>query len=500
MKRIAGSIISFVLLAALLCATPAFSPRAEEAGTPVPDGFTHIYDREGLEAIAENPNGNYILEADIDLGGAPWQPIPFNGTLEGNGHALLNLTIAGGDPVTAVSVDGNHKEYDTGFAALFSRCVGATIQNLDIWGADVSATAGQSFFASVLAGYAEDVTLTNCGVQGKVALHTDGINIGVAGLLGFGWGEITNCRTDVELALVDTAPATKSEEFMGGAMATGYADISGCDIKVRAYTSVSGYVHNGGIAGMYYVHTDDAGHMGYVTGNTVDAEIYFFEDNDDRRAYCDPAVGEQLNWSMAIADNTATNYVNGEVFDYSTTLLPNPCKNPAYTETVTPATCHSYGYSTYACATCGYTYTANYTPRAHQPGDWLVVKEPTGTENGLRVRYCTQCGEVAEEEVLVAASECILNQTHLSLHYKGTAQLAATLKPDNAANAPVTFTSSDETVATVDENGNVAATGRGEAVITCAAEGGATATCGVDVGYSFGQWLIVILLFGWIWY
>lgn len=65
----------------------------------------------------------------------------------------------------------------------------------------------------------------------------------------------------------------------------------------------------------------------------------------------------------------------------------------------------------------------------------------------------------------------------------------------------ITWESSNTKVATVDENGNVYASGKGTAQITATGPDGAVSdTCNVNVKYSFGQWLIIILLFGWIWY
>ena len=68
----------------------------------------------------------------------------------------------------------------------------------------------------------------------------------------------------------------------------------------------------------------------------------------------------------------------------------------------------------------------------------------------------------------------------------------------------VKYESSNTKVATVDKDGNVYGAKRGTAVIkvTVTDSNGNTATdtCKVTVKYSFGQWLIKILLFGWIWY
>ena len=68
----------------------------------------------------------------------------------------------------------------------------------------------------------------------------------------------------------------------------------------------------------------------------------------------------------------------------------------------------------------------------------------------------------------------------------------------------VTFESSDTSVVNVDENGIITTGGRGEAEITCTVtdkEGNTeTGTCTISVEYTFWQWIIKIVLFGWLWY
>ena len=69
------------------------------------------------------------------------------------------------------------------------------------------------------------------------------------------------------------------------------------------------------------------------------------------------------------------------------------------------------------------------------------------------------------------------------------------------ANDAVTWKSSNDAVVKVDpENGSLYAVGRGTATVTATTEDGRTASCTVTVQYTWWQWLIRILLFGWIWY
>lgn len=99
--------------------------------------------------------------------------------------------------------------------------------------------------------------------------------------------------------------------------------------------------------------------------------------------------------------------------------------------------------------------------------------------------------------------EISLDKTDVSMNYKDSTGIG--YSTNASAGCTVVWSTSDDDVATVDENGEVYAAGKGEATITCSvvdAAGNVLAedTCDVTVEYSFGQWLIIILLFGFIWY
>lgn len=80
---------------------------------------------------------------------------------------------------------------------------------------------------------------------------------------------------------------------------------------------------------------------------------------------------------------------------------------------------------------------------------------------------------------VVAVTSITLSSTTMNLEVGQTGTLTATVKPDNATNKTVTWTTSNDKVATV-ANGVVTAVGKGTATITAAA-GGKTATCTVTV-------------------
>lgn len=130
-------------------------------------------------------------------------------------------------------------------------------------------------------------------------------------------------------------------------------------------------------------------------------------------------------------------------------------------------------------------------------GNTLIASDDTlsfvATEDRqLRVIFCTKA---------TVLNGITLSAESLPLQYKGTSKLTVTFNPTNVTNKNVTWASNNEKVAIVDANGNVTAKGSGTAMITATTEdGGKTASCTVTVKLIWWQWLIKILLFGWIWY
>ena len=118
-------------------------------------------------------------------------------------------------------------------------------------------------------------------------------------------------------------------------------------------------------------------------------------------------------------------------------------------------------------------------------GDGLVTAVGIGEAN-ITATAADGSGITATCKVTVTpklVTSVTLDQSELAIERSFTAQLAATIAPEDADNRTVTWTSDNEEVATVDENGLVTAVGIGEANITAiAADGsGVTATCKVTV-------------------
>ena len=100
------------------------------------------------------------------------------------------------------------------------------------------------------------------------------------------------------------------------------------------------------------------------------------------------------------------------------------------------------------------------------------------TEDGGKTVSC----KVTVQAKAVGVTEVTLDKTELTLTEGETETLTATVKPDNADNLKVTWSSDKTEIATVDGTGRVTAVKAGEAVVTVTTEdGGKTATCKVTV-------------------
>ena len=101
------------------------------------------------------------------------------------------------------------------------------------------------------------------------------------------------------------------------------------------------------------------------------------------------------------------------------------------------------------------------------------------TKDGGKTAKCT----VTVKAATVAVTSVTLDKTSLALQIGESAILNATVKPDNATNKEVTWSSSNTGIATVDANGKVTAKAAGNATITATAKDGSgkKATCSVTV-------------------
>jgi len=125
----------------------------------------------------------------------------------------------------------------------------------------------------------------------------------------------------------------------------------------------------------------------------------------------------------------------------------------------------------------------------------LIKGRPDGTfrplaqitrAESLVMIYNASTGDSGKEEPkpgeVVEVTGVELDKTSVSIKEGETVRLKATVKPENATNKDLEWTTSNEKVATVDDNGLVEGVAKGTATITVTTkDGGKTATCKVEV-------------------
>lgn len=240
---------------------------------------------------------------------------------------------------------------------------------------------------------------------------------------------------------------------------------------------------------------------GYDKVFCVDCETYISETVILATGHLDTSLEKKLPTC------TEDGYVKevcscGEVVNNETILS----SGHNYITDIKNATCEEDGYVQEICIVCrDIKATSSLKAHGHYWLDWEIVKEPTVSAEGVERKVCDNCGIDEERSVaklVIPATELVMSMAEITMNFKQTSRLFVNVLPEDAAySTEVIWESSNPEVATVNEDGEVYATGLGTATITATtADGTISASCEVTVKYSILQWIIVYILFGWIWY
>lgn len=211
--------------------------------------------------------------------------------------------------------------------------------------------------------------------------------------------------------------------------------------------------------GLYYLGKDGNGTWGYQ-----EYGFSYFELSRDQYFVYDGETqtwsNDELGVSITFSESTA-----GVDVGETVTLTPNVTYGSAVDESLRTIT---------------WTSSNDEIATVDQSG---VV---TGVAEGSAVITATTgTGDYASVTVSVVPSTSItsirLNATTINLNIGGTRQISATVEGGSAADKSVTWSSSDTSVATVDQNGLVTAVAAGNCTITATASDGKTATANVTV-------------------
>ena len=192
------------------------------------------------------------------------------------------------------------------------------------------------------------------------------------------------------------------------------------------------------------------------------AAITVTTEDGAKTAKCEVTVNKKIYPVESVSiDKTSLELTEGDKATLTATVLPDNATNKNV----------SWSSSDEKVATV----SANGEVTAVAPGKATIT---VTTEDGAKTAKC----EVTVNKKIYPVESVSLDKTSLELTEGDKATLTATVLPDNATNKNVTWTSSDEKVATVSASGEVTAVAPGKAAITVTTEDGAkTAKCEVTV-------------------
>ena len=216
--------------------------------------------------------------------------------------------------------------------------------------------------------------------------------------------------------------------------------------------------------GNSWTNIDSANAAEYATGQTTTSMNGY-----QYRCMVSNSVGSVESNAATLTVNAATVSVTGVSLDKITLELFTD-GSETLTATVEPGNATNKALTWSTSDNTVATVDENGTVTAVGAGEATIT---VTTEDGRKTATCIVT-------VTVPVTGVKLNKETLELFTDGSETLTATVEPGNATNKNVTWSSSVETIATVDNNGTVTAVGAGEATITATA-GGITATCVVHV-------------------
>lgn len=266
---------------------------------------TFISTEKEFKAIAQNPNGKYILLNDIVLKDGEFSCLgEFNGELDGNGHRISNYYSSKGQPM--FSVLGKS----------------ASIRNLTIDGnliatGNVTKYQDSAFIAYLSYGY-----IYNCNTMGRISQISGTYIESLSGLVGNNFGCIENCTNE---ANITSKIWGKNSRFVGGATggicSNNYGTILGCTNKGIIDSETQ---DTGGIAGIskgFHSCISDCTNLADVTAEadmagyncTVGGIVGVAGNSYEKIEYC--LINNCVNKGRitTASDVGAANYANGGI-------------------------------------------------------------------------------------------------------------------------------------------------------------------------------------------
>lgn len=476
-KRIASIVLAIVMV---LSVVNGYTPKKVTAmsTSEVPEGYTAINSLDDLALIRSNPEGNYILMNDIDMTDATkpggsidtgngWVPIEkFSGTFDGNGHYIKGMHIYG-----TVGDDDN-----SAVLGLFGVATYGEVTNLGLIDVDIdvqcvapsSVTAGDTMIGAIAA---QGADVDNCFVTGKIKVEG---YAKVAGIVGY-QGNVSNSYNLAEVSAVTKDGTSKVSTCSG---------ITNAEVADRwlswgsaCYCYNMGKINNGeGAAIIYDSSEKDSGFNSFYLKGTGSSD----------------SKGTPLTDTQMKNKNYYTNFDFNTVWDvdpYHNYLYPQlrncPQVRIKQLSIVKQPDQLVYNQGDKISLSGGevqITYEDGFQATVSMDDSMLGTYDmmQLGAQNiTLSKSGASDSFSITVNEIPVSA--VTVSKTELVMEKGDTEDLTAAISPENATNKDVEWSSSNDSVVTVDQRGKVRAVSLGEAVVTAKSANGVEGKCEISV-------------------
>ena len=351
--------------------------------------------------------------------------------------------------------------------------IATEVLNCKNYGAVTSEATG-TYAAGGIVGW---VSLEQSGAQFKIdgcentaTVSGKGAAGGILGGASGSVGTVSSCINSGTVTLSGTAGTSNEHANIGGVVGQGHTDMEGL--------AATGNTSTGALAGSY-------------TRRTIAEDVTLADQSYLQLYIC---KGAKVEITAGKIENYLTNYG---------TLTIKGAQIGESGEGGVNAQFQNYGTATLNCVMkAGSIHSQQGAATVFNGGEYHFTCAEE-MRNGLQfvagkfIDLCSGSGNVQWDDntfrsyvaktwtVSMPVTGVALNKSAMELQVGKTETLTATVTPENASEPGVTWTSSDATVATVNENGVVSAVAKGTATITATA-GGKSAACTVTVKAASG--------------
>lgn len=474
MKRRIGSIVLVIVM--VLSVVNGYTPKKEVTAMStnvVPEGYTAINSLDDLGLIRSNPKGNYILMNDIDMTDATkpggsidtgngWVPIKnFSGTFDGNGHYIKGMNIYG--------KTGSDESY--GF---FSQVTGTVKQlgmldvNIDLESEGEDEWATENHIGGITGGL--DGKVEQCFVSGNIKFVSN--NSG-------NWAHI-DCVGGI---------AGTEEEDWGAAVINCYnrAQIDAYKKDGSTITNTAGIANNVTVENCYNLGIINKGEGRAIGGS-----------GDNYNFYLNGTGKESSGYNVPLTDTQMKNKNYYTNFDFNTVWDVDPYYNYLYPQL---RNCPQVRIKQLTIVKQPDQLVYNQGDKISLSGGQVQITYEDGfkatvsmDDSMLGMYDMMQLGAQsimlsksgASDSFLITVNEIpvstvTMSKTELVMEKGDTEDLTATISPENATNKDVEWSSSDDSVVTVDQRGKVRAVSLGKAVVTAKSVNGVEGKCEISV-------------------